>query len=112
MTGFITGPDDRPGCGLGRGGERLRYRVMGGAWSYDGGHNFAMHGPDKDFYDELVAGIVVGIVGRGMYDAAGLGEGPTRSPARFSCSAVQDPDCDRGLESRSLRRTFVLSAAH
>jgi hypothetical protein len=23
--GFITGPDDRPGCGLGEGGERLRY---------------------------------------------------------------------------------------
>jgi dihydrofolate reductase len=30
-----------------------------------------MHGPDKEFYDELVSTIASGVVGRGMYDAAG-----------------------------------------
>ena len=55
VDGFITGPDDGPDCGLGKGGERLHHWVMGGPWTYDGGHEFAMHGPDKQFYDELVS---------------------------------------------------------
>ena len=43
VDGYITGPDDGPECGLGKGGERLHYWVMGGPWTYDGGHDFAMH---------------------------------------------------------------------
>ena len=35
VDGFITGPDDSPGCGLGVGGERLHCWVFGGPWSYD-----------------------------------------------------------------------------
>jgi hypothetical protein len=35
VDGFITGPGDGPGCGLGVGGERLHYWVFGGPWSYD-----------------------------------------------------------------------------
>ncbi len=35
VDGFVAGPDDRPGLGLGRGGERLHYWVMGGPWTYD-----------------------------------------------------------------------------
>ena len=35
VDGFITGPGDGPGCGLGVSGERLHYRVFGGPWSYD-----------------------------------------------------------------------------
>ena len=80
VDGFITGPDDGPRYGLGRGGERLHYWVMGGPWTYDGGHEFAMHGPDKEFYDELVAGTGAGIVGRGMYDAAGAWGGTNPFP--------------------------------
>jgi hypothetical protein len=30
VDGFITGPGDGPGCGLGAGGERLHYWVFGG----------------------------------------------------------------------------------
>jgi len=71
VDGYITGPDDGPQFGLGRGGERLHYWVMGGPWTYAGGHGFAMHGPDKQFYDELVSTVGAGVVGRGMYDAAG-----------------------------------------
>ena len=86
VDGFVTGPDDGPEYGLGKGGERLHYWVMGGPWTYDGGHDFAMHGPDKEFYDELVASFGAGIVGRGMYDAAGAWGGMNPSPARCSCS--------------------------
>jgi dihydrofolate reductase len=71
VDGYVTGPDDGPGRGLGRGGERLHYWVMGGPWTYEGGHDFAMHGPDKEFYDELVSTVGSGVVGRGMYDASG-----------------------------------------
>src|SRR3954447_19864683 len=80
VDGFVTGPDDGPGCGLGKGGERLHYWVMGGPWTYDGGHDFAMKGPDKEFFDELVAGFGAGIVGRGMYDAAGAWGGTNPFP--------------------------------
>ena len=30
-----------------------------------------MHGPDNEFYDELVSTLASGVVGRGMYDASG-----------------------------------------
>lgn len=39
-----------------------------------------MHGPDKDFYDELVSTITAGVVGRGMYDAAGAWGGTNPFP--------------------------------
>ncbi|MCU7728492.1 dihydrofolate reductase family protein [Actinoplanes sp. KI2] len=71
VDGYVTGPDDGPKYGLGVGGERLHYWVMGGPWTYEGGHDFVMHGPDKEFFDELVATTGAGVVGRGMYDAAG-----------------------------------------
>ena len=80
VDGYVTGPDDGPRYGLGRGGERLHYWVMGGPWTYEGGHDFAMRGPDKDFYDELTASMASGIVGRGMYDAAGAWGGTNPFP--------------------------------
>ena len=80
VDGYVTGPDDGPEFGLGRGGERLHYWVMGGPWTYEGGHDFAMHGPDKDFYDEFVSTVSSGVVGRGMYDAAGAWGGTNPFP--------------------------------
>ena len=35
VDGYIAGPDDGPGKGLGEGGERLHYWVFGGPWTYD-----------------------------------------------------------------------------
>jgi dihydrofolate reductase len=80
VDGYVTGPDDGPRHGLGRGGERLHYWVMGGPWTYEDGHDFAMHGPDKQFYDEIVSTIGSGVVGRGMYDAAGAWGGTNPFP--------------------------------
>ena len=65
---------------------------MGGPWTYDGGHHFAMNGPDKDFYDELEAGMGASIVGRGMYDAAGAwgGTNPFAGPLFVLTHRLQD----------------------
>lgn len=72
VDGYVTGPDDRPGCGLGVGGERLHYWVMGGPWTYDDERpGTGMTGADKDFFESLVANMGSGLCGRGMYDAAG-----------------------------------------
>jgi dihydrofolate reductase len=71
VDGYITGPDDGPGCGLGVGGERLHNWVMGGPWTYEGEHAFAMSPEDRAFFDPYVANIGSGVVGRGMYDASG-----------------------------------------
>ena len=35
VDGYITGPNDGPGKGLGEGGERLHYWVFGGPWTYE-----------------------------------------------------------------------------
>jgi dihydrofolate reductase len=80
VDGYVTGPDDGPRHGLGRGGERLHYWVMGGPWTYEGDHEFAMHGPDKEFYDELTSRIGSGVTGRGMYDASGAWGGTNPFP--------------------------------
>jgi dihydrofolate reductase len=72
LDGYVTGPNDGPEQGLGAGGERLHYWVMGGPWTYESAHNVgAMSGPDKEYFDALVANTKAGICGRGMYDAAG-----------------------------------------
>ena len=72
VDGYVTGPGDGPESGLGRGGERLHYWVMGGPWTYESEHEPGnMVGPDKEFFDALIAGFGSGICGRGMYDAAG-----------------------------------------
>lgn len=72
VDGYVTGPDDRPGQGLGIGGERLRYWVMGGPWTYEGDPDpTQMGGADKEFFDELVANMGAAVCGRGMYEAAG-----------------------------------------
>jgi dihydrofolate reductase len=81
VDGYVTGPGDGPEAGLGRGGERLHYWVMGGPWSYDGPHDPAgMSGPDKEFYDGLTSTIGGSIVGRAMYDAAGAWGGTNPFP--------------------------------
>src|SRR6266511_4099196 len=49
VDGYIVGPQDGPEHGLGIGGERLHYWVMGGPWTYaDDGHDTdGMHGEDQ-----------------------------------------------------------------
>ena len=55
VDGYIVGPKDGPEHGLGIGGERLHYWVMGGPWTYaDDGHDTdGMHGADREYYDSI-----------------------------------------------------------
>src|SRR5580658_6297025 len=71
VDGYITGPNDGPGCGLGVGGERLHYWVFGGPWSYDSPGRGEPTGVDKEWLDEVMAGNGAVIGGRGTYEAAG-----------------------------------------
>lgn len=71
VDGYIAGPDDGPGRGLGVGGERLHYWVFGGRWSYEEGPRGEPVGEDKAWLDAAVAGAGAVVVGRWMYEAAG-----------------------------------------
>ena len=101
VDGYVTGPGDGPGCGLGIGGERLHYWVMGGPWSYDREHDpGAMAGADKEFFDELVANLGAAVCGRGMYEAAGAwgGTNPFGGPLFVLTHRTDDaPDPSSGF---------------
>lgn len=71
VDGYITGPDDRPGCGLGIGGERLHYWVFGGPWSYDSGTRGEPTGEDKAWFEQTLGANGAVVAGRSTYEAAG-----------------------------------------
>jgi len=75
VDGYITGPDDGPGKGLGEGGERLHYWVFGGPWSYDaepeGAPGADLGGVEKEYLDAAFARLGASVAGRTMYEAAG-----------------------------------------
>ncbi len=76
LDGYITGPNDGPGVGLGEDGERLHYWVFGGPWTYDGERGTAA-APDRAYMEETFASGGAMICGRTMYEAArGWGENP------------------------------------
>ena len=100
VDGYVTGPEDGPEHGLGIGGERLHNWVMGGPWSYDGEHAFAMSDEDREFFDGLTANLGAGVVGRGMYDAAGAwgGTNPFDGPLHIVTHRMDDqPDPETGF---------------
>jgi dihydrofolate reductase len=70
VDGYITGPNDGPGRGLGDGGERLHAWVFGGRWSYEGGPHGDAAGADKDYLDAAMANVGAVIGGRWTYEAA------------------------------------------
>jgi dihydrofolate reductase len=81
VDGYITGPDDGPGKGLGEGGERLHYWVFGGPWTYDHPRGEAT-GEDAAWLEEVASRVGAVLVGRWMYEAAGHwgGENPWGVP--------------------------------
>jgi dihydrofolate reductase len=100
LDGYITGPNDGPGCGLGIGGERLHQWVMGGPWTYDSEHDFGMSGADRQFYEEVETTLGAGVCGRGMYDSAGAwgGTNPFRGPLFVLTHRLGDaPDPSTGF---------------
>lgn len=102
VDGYVTGPDDRPGQGLGVGGERLHYWLFGGPWTYAGEREAGSMGPeDAAFLEEQMSAAGACVVGRGMYDAAGAwgGTNPFPVPLVVVTHRVRDaPDPATGFE--------------
>lgn len=70
VDGYVAGPDDGPGCGLGIGGERLHYWVFGGPWSYDREPSGEATGEDNEWLESAMSGLGAVIAGRWTYEAA------------------------------------------
>ena len=71
VDGYIAGPDDGPGRGLGTGGERLHYWVFGGPWSFDSPERGVPRGVDKEWMESVLGANGAVVAGRGTYEAAG-----------------------------------------
>jgi dihydrofolate reductase len=71
VDGYIAGPDDGPGKGLGQGGERLHYWVFGGPWTYEAEPRGEPSGEDAAWLEEMVSRIGAVVGGRWTYEAAG-----------------------------------------
>jgi len=77
LDGFVTGPHDRLGAGLGDGGERLHYWVFGGPWTYAGGARGEPADVDKAYLEDAFSNGGAWLVGRTMYDVVdGWGDDP------------------------------------
>src|SRR5688500_18727480 len=70
VDGYITGPDDGPGKGLGEGGERLHYWVFGGPWSYENEPQGEAAGEDAEYLKGMMSRVGATVIGRYMYEAA------------------------------------------
>ena len=68
LDGFVAGPHDGLGRGLGEGGEPIHNWVMGGPWTYRDGPRFQSSGVDREVLSEMFAAAGTIIVGRCMYD--------------------------------------------
>jgi dihydrofolate reductase len=70
VDGYIAGPDDGPGKGLGEDGERLHYWVFGGPWTYDAEPRGGPAGEDAAWLAEASARVGAVVCGRWTYEAA------------------------------------------
>lgn len=82
VDGYVAGPDDGPGKGLGEGGERLHHWVFGGPWTYAEGPKGEPTGEDAAWLADAIAGTGAVVAGRWTYEAAGHwgGESPWGVP--------------------------------
>jgi dihydrofolate reductase len=71
VDGYVAGPDDGPGKGLGEGGERLHYWVFGGPWTYDEPPKGEATGEDAKWLAEAISRIGAVVGGRRTYEASG-----------------------------------------
>src|SRR5262245_21247248 len=83
LDDYITGPDDGPGQGLGEGGERLRYWVFGGPWTYQDEQDGEAVGADRAYLDAMNARVGAVIGGRNTFEAADRWAGSNPWPVPF-----------------------------
>ena len=70
VDGYVAGPNDVAGNGLGDGGERLHYWVFGGPWTYDNEPEGQATGEDAAWLEEAMSGLGAVVAGRWTYEAA------------------------------------------
>ncbi len=70
IDGYIAGPNDGPGVGLGENGERLHYWVFGGPWTYAEEARRAPAGEDAAWLTDTMSRIGAVVGGRATYEAA------------------------------------------
>lgn len=99
LDGYVTGPNDGPGNGLGDGGERLHYWVFGGPWSYEEEPSGQATGVDKQFLDQGMARLGAVVGGRNTYEAAEAwgGRNPFGVPFFVVTHRPEDAPADGGF---------------
>jgi dihydrofolate reductase len=99
LDGYIAGPNDGPGRGLGDGGERLHYWVFGSPWSYNEEPTGEPTGADKEFLDEGIARVGAIVGGRNTYEAAEAwgGHNPFGAPFFIVTHRPEDSSADAGF---------------
>jgi dihydrofolate reductase len=99
LDGYVTGPNDGPGRGLGEGGERLHYWVFGGPWSYEQQPTGEATGVDKELLDEAFGRLGAVIGGRRTYEAAEAwgGSNPFGVPFFILTHRPEDEPADAGF---------------
>jgi dihydrofolate reductase len=99
LDGYVTGPNDGPGRGLGDGGERLHYWVFGGPWSYEQPSTGEPTGVDKELLDEAFGRLGAVIGGRRTYEAAEAwgGRNPFGVPFFILTHRPEDEPADAGF---------------
>jgi dihydrofolate reductase len=70
VDGYVAGPNDGPGKGLGEGGERLHYWVFGGPWTYDAEPSGEATGEDAEWLKQAMSKLGAVVGGRYTYEAA------------------------------------------
>ena len=70
IDGYIAGPNDGPGKGLGEGGERLHHWVFGGPWTYESEPKGEATGEDAAWLSEAISRVGAVVGGRWTYEAA------------------------------------------
>jgi dihydrofolate reductase len=70
VDGYVTGPEDGPGQGLGVGGERLHNWVFGGPWRYGDATRGEPQGADADWMAQALGQLGAVVTGRSTYEAA------------------------------------------
>ena len=100
LDGYITGPNDGPGLGLGEGGERLHYWVFGGPWSYKEEPTGEATGADKELLEGAMAGVGAVVCGRNTYEAAEAwgGQNPFGLPFFILTHRPEDEPPDAGFK--------------
>jgi dihydrofolate reductase len=112
LDGFVTGPGDGPGKGLGEGGEPLHYWVFGHPWTYaDPENEFAPQDADREVLERSVSSLGAAIIGRGMFDAVDGwgGNPPGGQDAKYFVLTHQAPE---KWADRPSPFTFVTTGVH